>query len=73
MIVTSYLLLLLGGACQGLMVSLDGILANHLSLLEVTFFVHGIGAVLLLLYIFTRGGGRLRMGGAPLYIYFVGL
>lgn len=54
------------------MVSLDGILANHLSLLEVCFFVHGIGAALLLLYILLRGG-RIRLGGAPLYVYFVGL
>ena len=69
---TSYLLLLLGGACQGLMVSIDGILADHLSLLEVCFFVHAIGAVLLLLHIFIRGGGKIRLGGAPLYVYLVG-
>lgn len=68
----SYLLLLLGGACQGLMVSLDGILAGHLTLLEVCFLVHGIGAALLLLYIFLRGGGRIQLAGAPLYVYFVG-
>ena len=68
----SYLLLLLGGACQGLMVSLDGILANHLTLLEVCFLVHGIGAALLLLYIFAKGGGRIRLTGAPVYVYFVG-
>ena len=70
---TSYLLLLLGGACQGLMVSIDGILADHLSLLEVCFFVHAIGAVLLLLHIFIRGGGKIRLGGAPIYVYFVGI
>lgn len=67
----SYLLLLLGGACQGLMVSLDGILASRLTLLEVCFLVHGIGAALLLLYILLRGK-RIRLGGAPLYVYFVG-
>ena len=55
------------------MVSIDGILANHLSLLEVCFFVHGIGAVMLLLYILLRKGERLHLGGAPLYVYFVGL
>ena len=65
-------MLLLGGACQGLMVSIDGILADSLSLFEVSFFVHGIGALLLLLYIFFRGGGKIRLGGAPLYVYLVG-
>lgn len=54
------------------MVSLDGVLANSLSLFEVCFFVHGIGALMLLAYIFLRGGGRVRLGGAPLYVYAVG-
>lgn len=53
------------------MISIDGILADHLSLMEVCFFVHGIGAVLLLLHILVRGGG-IHMGGAPLYVYVVG-
>ena len=48
------------------MVSIDGILADSLSLFEVSFFVHGIGAVMLLLYIYIRGGGKGRLGGAPL-------
>lgn len=68
----SYILLLLGGACQGLMVSLDGILASRLTLLEVCFLVHGIGAALLLLYILIKSGGGLQLAGAPLYVYFVG-
>lgn len=71
-LVTSYFLLLLGGACQGLMVSIDGILADSLSLFEVCFFVHAIGAVVLLLYILVRGGGRVRLAGAPPYVYLVG-
>ena len=54
------------------MVSIDGILADSLSLFEVSFFVHGIGALLLLLYIFFRGGGKIRLGGAPRYGYLVG-
>ena len=54
------------------MVSINGILTNHLTLLEVCFFVHAIGAVLLLLHIFLKGGGKIRLGGAPVYVYFVG-
>ena len=49
------------------MVSIDGILANHLSLLEVCFFVHGIGAVMLLLYILLRKGERLHLCTSTLW------
>ena len=60
----SHILLLLGGACQGLMTSLNGSLSGSLSLMEVCFIVHGIGAVMLLLYILLRRE-RIALAGAP--------
>ena len=67
----SHLLLLLGGACQGLMTSFNGSLSGSLSLMEVCFIVHGIGAVMLLGYILLRRE-RIALAGAPRYVYLVG-
>ena len=44
-----YLLLLLAGALQGVMVSLNGQLGNYYSPFAICFFVHGIALILLLL------------------------
>ena len=63
----SHLLLLLGGACQGLMTSFNGSLSGSLSLMEVCFIVHGIGAVMLLGYILLRRE-RIALAGAPRYV-----
>ena len=43
-----YLLLLLAGALQGVMVSLNGQLGNYYSPFAICFFVHGIALILLL-------------------------
>ena len=53
-----YLLLLLAGAVQGVMVSLNGQLGNYYSMFAICFFVHGI-ALILLLYI----GGKMLYEG----------
>ncbi len=64
--------LLLAGLLQGLMVSLNGQLALYFNSIEVSFFVHGAGAVLLLLYILLVEKKRPHFGGAPVYVYAVG-
>lgn len=68
-----YLLHLLSGALQGVMVSLNGQLGKYFSLFGVTFFVHGIALVLLLIWLLLIKRQRLRFGGAPWYVYFVGV
>lgn len=66
------LLLLLGGVCFGLMVSLNGRLAAYLNVFEVSFVVHLIGAVLLLAAAKLIQRKKIRFDGAPFYVYFVG-
>lgn len=68
----NFLLLLFGGVCFGLMVSLNGRLAGHFSVFEVSFLVHLIGAVLLLAAAKLVFREKIRFAGAPLYAYFVG-
>ncbi|MFQ8766722.1 MAG: DMT family transporter [Oscillospiraceae bacterium] len=46
-----YLLLLLAGALQGVMVSLNGQLGNYYSPFAICFCVHGIALILLLAYL----------------------
>lgn len=66
------LFLLLAGLLQGLMVSLNGQLALYFSSIEVSFFVHGAGVILLLLYMLLIEKKRPHFGGAPAYVYTVG-
>ena len=67
----SFLLLLLAGVSFGFMVSMNGQLAAYLNLYEVSLLVHAIGMVLLLLWqLLPRA--KLRLRGAPVYVYFVG-
>lgn len=68
----SFLLLLLGGIFFGLMVSMNGRLAVYLNLYEISFLVHSIGAILLLGYIRLIKREKIRLSGAPGYVYFVG-
>lgn len=67
-----FLLLLFGGVCFGAMVSLNGRLAAYWNVFEVSFLVHLIGAVLLLAAAGLVQKGKIRLAGAPLYVYFVG-
>ncbi|WP_283609784.1 DMT family transporter [Faecalispora anaeroviscerum] len=68
----NFLLLLLSGICLGLMVSLNGRLAADFNLFEVSFLVHGIGAVILLAAAKLVQKEKIQLTGAPLYVYFVG-
>ena len=67
-----YLLLLLAGALQGVMVSLNGQLGNYYSMFAICFFVHGIALILLLAYLLAKKT-RLDFRGAPWYVYLVGI
>ena len=67
-----YLLLLLAGALQGVMVSLNGQLGTYYSTFAICFFVHGIALILLLGYLLAKRT-RLDFRGAPWYVYFVGI
>ena len=67
-----YLLLLLAGALQGVMVSLNGQLGTYYSAFAICFFVHGIALILLLGYLLVKRT-RLDFRGAPWYVYFVGI
>lgn len=68
----SFVLLLLGGVCFGLMVSMNGQLAAHINLLEISFLVHAIGAAMLLFYTLFIKRSKISLRGAPSYVYFVG-
>lgn len=67
-----YLLLLLAGGLQGVMVSLNGQLSNYYSPFAICFFVHGIALVLLLGYLLAKKT-PLGYRGAPWYVYLVGI
>ena len=66
-----YLLLLVAGVFQGIMVSLNGHMGLYYSMFGVCFFVHGIALILLSAYLLIRRQ-KLRFSGAPWYVYFVG-
>ena len=56
--------LLLAGALQGVMVSLNGQLGNYYSPFAICFFVHGIALILLLAYLLAKKT-PLGFKGAP--------
>ncbi len=64
--------LLLSGILQGLMLSLNGQLGNYYSMFGISFFVHSIAMVLLILYIKCKEKKKIRLTGFPKYIYLVG-
>lgn len=64
--------LLLAGILQGLMTSFNGQLAHYFSVIEVSFFVHLTGVLLLLLYVVLIEKRRPSFHGAPRYVYIVG-
>ncbi|MEG2338373.1 MAG: DMT family transporter [Clostridium sp.] len=68
-----YLALLFGGATIGLMISVNGQLANHLNIFEISFIVHGIGLMLLLTYAVLIKRERITFRGLPKYVYTVGI
>lgn len=67
-----YLGLLLAGLLQGVMVSLNGQLGSYYSMFGITFFVHGIAMILLLVYLVVIQREKLQFAGAPWYVYLVG-
>ena len=67
-----FLFLLLAGILQGLMISLNGQLGNYYDMLGVSFFVHGIAAVILLVYMKCKERKRIMFRGVPPYVYLVG-
>ncbi len=68
-----FVFLIIAGLLQGIMVSLNGQLGMHYSLLTVCFFVHFIAAVILLCYVKVYEKQKLSFMGAPKYVYIVGL
>ena len=68
-----YIILLTAGLLQGLMNSLNAQLGFHFSIFGVTFFVHAIALVLLLFYILAVQKDKLKLKGAPWYVYLVGV
>ncbi len=68
-----YAILLFAGLLQGVMLSLNAQLGNHYSMFGVTFFVHAIALVILLVHLLLIKREKLRFSGAPWYIYLVGL
>lgn len=68
----NFFLLLVSGICLGLMVSLNGRLAASFNLFEVSFLVHLIGAVMLLIAAKLIQKEKIRLTGAPRYVYLVG-
>ncbi|MBC3516695.1 DMT family transporter [Neobittarella massiliensis] len=65
-------LLLLAGCFLSLMQSLNGELSGYLGIFEVTFIVHSIGAVLLILYLKLVKRQKIRLRGIPPYLYAAG-
>ena len=68
----NFLALLFAGLLQGVMVSLNGALGGQFSLFAVSFFTHAIALVLILAYFAVRRK-KIRLRGAPWYVYTVGL
>ncbi len=68
-----YIVLLLGGITIGLMISLNGELANFLNIFEISFIVHAIGMFVLAFYIKLIKKEKISFKGLPKYVYFVGL
>ena len=67
-----FLFLILSGLLQGMMISLNGQLGNYYSMFGISFFVHGIAAVLLFLYLKCKEKKKIRFRGVPAYVYLVG-
>lgn len=70
---TFYFAILIAGILQGIMVSFNGQLGGYYSLFGITLFVHGIALVLLMLYLLLIRREKIRLRGAPWYVYLVGL
>lgn len=66
------LYLFLSGIFNSIMVSFNGQLGNFHSLFVVTFFVHVIAAIILLIYIPVVQKKKIRLSGLPLHVYTVG-
>lgn len=67
------LLAVISGIFLSIMITLNGLLNTHLSVYEVSFIVHLIGFVILTLYIILVKQQRIKILGAPAFLYFVGL
>lgn len=65
--------LFLSGIFNSIMVSFNGQLGLYHSLFVVTFFVHIIAAIILLIYIPAVQHRKITFRGVPPYVYTVGL
>ncbi|HJB15393.1 MAG TPA: DMT family transporter [Candidatus Blautia excrementipullorum] len=63
---------LLAGACQSAMASLNGMLTDHIGMFGMSFCVHAIGGILLILYMKATTHERLKISGMPWYLYSAG-
>ena len=59
------LLTLIAGACQSAMASLNGMLTDYLGMFGMSFVVHFIGGLLLILYMKTVVHEKLHITGMP--------
>lgn len=66
------LLTLMAGACQSAMASLNGMLTDYLGMFGMSFVVHFIGGLLLIIYMKTVVHEKLRITGMPWYLYSAG-
>ncbi len=64
--------LALSGIFNSIMVSFNGQLSNYHSLFALTFFVHVVAAVILVIYIPVVQHKKIRLTGVPPYVYTVG-
>lgn len=65
-------LTLLAGGCQSAMASLNNMLAEPLGMFAMSFVVHAIGGVLLILYMKIVCREKLKITGMPWYLYSAG-
>ncbi len=64
--------LFLSGIFNGIMVSFNGQLGIYHSTFAMTFFVHVIAAIILLIYIPVVQHKKIKFTGVPAYVYTVG-
>lgn len=67
------LLVLLAGVFLAIMIAINGLLNKYLSVWEVSFIVHFIGMILLMLYIKFIKKEKINILGIPMYLYFAGV
>lgn len=67
------ILVLLAGVFLAIMIAINGLLNKYLSVLEVSFIVHFIGMLLLILYIKFIKKEKINIMGIPIPLYLAGV